>query len=328
MTYHAYAGTSLSPVIREEQMRQLALERESVLRHLDEARRRVNDLLSGNVRVLILDLAHRDIMKEDFRDRALRHELVELQFGAEDYRHGAMFRHMLGFSPDDPRVEIWNVASDPDRKHQPLPDLWIATGGPAMPSELSGPVTANTLWMRAAMRAMGTLGKVGIPGIAVCLGHELWSLHHGATMDQVRGEVGTVDLQATAKGRSTQLLNEWWDDTGYGRIAAHHSEQATSMPPGSEVLAWNRACDYQAVGWPLVGHSSVATADETDQLVVSIQNHPELLARLLEALRYVPDASLAARGMNIHATIFDDTPRARQIWLRAIQLLARREQNK
>jgi GMP synthase-like glutamine amidotransferase len=320
-----YQGCRIPDPILVAQLEQFALEAESVQDHIREARRRVHDQVPTNAHLLIIDLSGRDFEDRDFRNPRLRHEILELQYGCPEPICGESFRHMCGFEPGDHRVEIWHVKSDPDRIYR-LPDTWIATGGDAMPSELvyGGP---NADWLKKAVQAMQTLTALKVPGVAICLGHQLFNFSCGGRVGQFRPEreIGTVSLSASSTWQP-RLLHDFWDDHGTMQIAAVHSESVYERPAvrGAAHIATNRYCPYQGGAFKLDPDIPLREADATDQITVTIQNHPELLARYLQLLRDIWYEPCMTEGVDLDTMVFGNTPRARTLWLQVVEMLGRR----
>ena len=322
-----FRGRTVPESIREQQMQEFAAERESVLGHVAEAKRMVRDLLSRDARILVVDVAQGGFDPSRVTDPGLVADMRELQFGGDELSHGAIFRHLLGFEPGDDRITIWDVARDPGAANLPFPDAWIATGGPAMPSEmLPGNETDNTHWLQRASESLRKLSELRVPGVAVCLGHQLFHAAHGVEVRKFRSqrEIGTVGLTATELGQQLQLLYGFWGPAGQTEIMASHSQEAAGPAVSMEVVAFNDYADYQVGVKPLREGQSVLEADAEDELVLSLQNHPELLARYLEVLRELGGEQIAAEGINLSSQVFRNTPQVRSIWHRFIELAARR----
>lgn len=314
--------------IREEQLAEFEKERRSIEEHRVEAKRMVHDLLTRDARILVLDLAQEGgASPRDISDERVLEEFKRRQFGGGEMTHGSIFRNILGIDPDDPRVTVWDVPKEPERKNLPFPDVWITTGGPAMPSELDRE-TENTEWLRRAISAQKELAKAGVPGVAVCLGHQLWEYSRGAKVGKVRPvrEFGTAQLRATEAGKDLQLLYGFWDEKGEVEISASRIEGVITPPQEGEfkVLAVNDYSGYQAAVHSLRPDQPIEEAAQEDLVVLSIQHHPEIMAIYLEVLRHLRADAMRQEGLNPDQMIFKDTPKARNVWLRFIELAARR----
>lgn len=204
-----------------------------------------------------------------------------------------------------------------------------------MPSELHpGNETENTNWLRRAVAAINTLKQAHVPGIAVCLGSQLTEHEAGADVgpitppwrDKPQREFGTVQMQATETGRQLQLLYGFWDDSGNVDISASHSEgvRTPTQKPGVEVIAFNSYSPFQGFAHPTREGQSVLEADQEDELVVSLQNHPEILALYLEMLRHVRGEKMRAEDLQPETMLYRNTPAARTMWHNFIELAGRR----
>lgn len=322
----------IHPDIRHEQLAEFEREIESFKIHQREARQFIKDCLSRSARVLCLDVSQGAFDPDSVSDRGLVALVTEFQFDGGPICHGAAFRSLLGFDREDPRFISWDVARDPDCRNLPNPaqiDAFIVTGGPAMPSELHpGRETKNTPWLRKAVRAIKILFEARVPGLAFCLGHQLLNHALGAQVGRLKDvrEFGTVVLTLTEAGRDLRLLDGVANGDGSFLVNASHSEAVITPPdyPGMTVVAANGYSAFQAAAFPLVAGGTPAEADARDELVVSIQNHPELLAQCLEVLRRTRREAIRNEGLDIDHMIFRDTPGARKIFLNFLGLVARR----
>lgn len=319
--------------IRDQQLQALENDRLDIERHVEEAKRRVRALLRRDARILVMDLSQGGATPTVVGDDQAFAELQRTQFGGGDRtNHGEILRRLLGFDPDDPQVTIWDIAKDPHRNDLPYPDAWdafITTGGPAMPSELRPDhTTANTVWLQRAVGAMEALKHARVPGLAICLGHQLWEHSQGAQVGRLRPqrEFGTVNVTLSPLADEIQLLVGVRDSEGVLSISASHSE-GVIVPPqnrGVEVIAFNEYTGYQGAVHSLREGASVIEADHADELVLSLQNHPEITAMYLEVLRHIRGEKIRAEGLPLDDMVFSKTPEARKIFLNFIELIARR----
>lgn len=319
--------------VRDAQLAEFARERDSVLKERAEACRFIADQLPRDARILCIDVSQDGLKKLDVPEEMMA-GMAETQFGEGDRTFPEAFRHLMGLDEDDPRFMVWRAFERPKPKGLPFPDAWLVTGGPAMPSELDpGNKTENTKWLKRAAKAIQELTAANIPGVPVCLGHQLFAYAEGARVGRPEHgtrEFGTVDMQATEAGKDLQLLYGFWNEEGNTQVSATHSE-GVIVPPTSRdmhVIAFNGYSNYQGFAKPLREGQTVQEADQEDQLVVSLQNHPEVTAMLLSVLRHVRGDAMKAEGLNPDEMIFKDTPNARSIWHNFIELAARRAQNR
>jgi len=323
---------NVAPELRDLQAEQYELERQNIERHRQEATELVKNLLTKDARILVLDLSQ-GITDPRSVDEKLMEILKRDQFGGDRSTHGEIFRHLLGFKPGDPRVHIWDVPTEGYKLPYPdaWPDMWFATGGPAMPSELDqDKQTQNTEWLQRAVDAMKALAKAKVPGVAVCLGHQLWEYSQGAkvgTRHPVR-EFGTKTLHATDIGKQLQLLYGVWSAAGTAEISSSHREAVITPPPPStslEVVAFNEYSDYQMAAHALVPGQTVLEAQAEDTLLLSTQNHPEIVPSLLEDLRGKRFEVIEKEGLSPANILFRDTPLMRRIFPNAIPIIGRRQ---
>lgn len=313
-----------------KQLEALEQEKAGIEEHRREAHKMVRNLLTERARILVLDFSEGASNVEQLQDSRMIDAVRERQAGGQMESHADFFRDALGFDPGDPRVDIWKVYEDPERTNIPYPDVWFTTGGPAMPSELHpGNETENTPWLKRAVVALRELEQLKVPGMAVCLGHQLWEHSQGAVVGKrhQQREFGTTQLQATQFAKELQLLVGFFDDQGAVDISASHSESVITPPSGKnlEVVALNNYSDYQGAIHGLgPSERPVREAVEADEFVFSIQNHPEVAAILLAALRELRAPAMRKEGLKPEEMIFHQTPAARKIFFRFLEVAARR----
>ncbi len=320
----------VAPELLEAQRREFEQEHESILRHREQAKQLISELLAKDARILIFDMTDGGL-DESSIDPELIHMLQEDQFGGRRMTYGENIRHFLGFDAGDPRAHIWDVPTeDIDFSHLPYPDVWITTGGRAMPSMLHpGNETESTPWLKRAVGAMNELATARVPGLAICLGHQLWEYSRGAIVGQRHPsrEFGTSTIHATPIGRQLQLLVGFWDDEGETEISSSHSEGVITPPPASrslEVIAFNNYSPYQAAAHALRPGQTVLEAQEELELVHSIQNHPEITAKLLRAIGILRDDPMKKENIDQALILLKNTPRPRNSLLNLIKLAAAR----
>lgn len=318
----------------EQQVDEFERERANIERDKDEAQKFIADQLPRDARILVIDVGQ-DGLKDAVLPEGVAKELQQTQFGGEEkMTYAAAFRHMLGLGAGDERLMVWRAFERKKPKNVPFPDAWLVTGGPAMPSEMEpGNETENTQWLLRAQAAIKELVKSKIPGVPVCLGHQLFNYSEGAKVGRLQGgkrEFGTVEMQATDVGENLQLLYGFWDDKGNVNVGASHSEGVItpSQNPDMHVIAFNDYSKYQGFARPLNEGQTVEEADREDQLVLSLQNHPEITAMLLSVLRNLRTDAMRGEGLKPEEMLFRDTPKARSIWRNFIEMTARRAQKR
>lgn len=318
--------------IRDEQIREFQNEQITFAKHRQDAAQLVANELPQDARILILDTSQGAFIPAQVGDDKLVDLVVESQFGGGPITHGSAFRALLGCEQDDPRVVIWDCFKNPEGKGLPALDTidaFITTGGPAMPSELiPGHETQNTHWLRAVVSKLDELKNAKIAGANFCLGHQLWNFTLGAEVCRVKPqrEFGTVKMRLTAEAKKLQLLQNIADADDTFLISSSHSE-AVKRPAdydGAKVLVENDYFDFQGFAFPLIPGTPLEEADAKDELIISFQNHPEMLGLCLEVLRRLRRDAIKAEGLPIDRMIFRDTPTVRRLFLNFIQMAARR----
>lgn len=322
------AGQPAHPVLAHAQRVEFALERASVSAHIARARQFVRDQLPQNARIAVLELSAGSFKIPKLQPDSFTDRVVQTQFGGrDDYRLSQGFRVMLGMEADDPRFVVWDVQKDPDINALPDPetvDAFLVTGGAAMPSELDGN-TANTKWLKIAVAGMKSYAKQRVPGLPVCLGHQLWSYSQGALVGKAsaRRELGTVHLNTHSRARNIGLLQGVLSAEQQFRVSATHCESVLTLPQGAELLFFNGYSKFQGMAFPPRG-MSVAEANNQDSLVVSLQHHPEITASFLHFLFEQREAVMMDEGIDTRHMLFQDVPGARQIFINFLEMTARR----
>lgn len=318
---------------QEAQLEEFEREAASLEAHVAEAKRLAAGLLTRDARILMLDISQGfgppPAMIEQLGGDELLRLTLERQFGGSDSaQHAEIFRFLLGVEKGDERFTVWDIAKEPDLKGLPYPDVWLMSGGPAMTSELDpGKETANTRWLRRAVEAVQELQQARVPGLAVCLGHQVSSRAMGAKIGRAaQREFGTVKMEGTEVGKGLSLLAGFWDDKGLVDVSASHVEQVTSIPEEAElqIVTFNEYSALQGFAKALREGQSVEEADAEDELMVTLQNHPEILGLLLRVIGNMRGEALREEGIEPLDHIYRDTPQARVMFLNFIKLASRR----
>ncbi len=322
----------------EKQKTELAAEIETIERHREEARRFVADQLARDAHIFVMDLGGvQDPRKGG--DEELSRRAKEFQFaGSDRTTYGSAIRDFMGFEKGDDRVKIWEAFRNQeiDLSSLPYPDVWVTTGGAYMPSELDpGNETENTPWLKRVVEVMNKLKQARVPGLAICLGHQLFQRSEGATLGKVGGgtrEFGTPDLypDEAGLGKQIQLLQGFWDDGGSTPMSASHSEGiiTPSSKDNIQVVAWNDYFPHQGYAHPLREGQGVLEADQDDELVVSLQNHPDIVAHWLHVIKIIRGDAMEQEGLDPKEILLRNTAEARRIWMNLLELTARRQRKR
>ena len=139
-------------------------------------------------------------------------------------------------------------------------------------------------------------------------------------------EYGTPAITAHDIAKEIQVLQGFWDEQDTANVSASHSEGVLALPDRSniEVIAWNSYMPIQGTAHSSREGQSMQEADAADELVVTLQNNPEVIARWLETLRRVRGSDMQKEGLDIHNMLFHNTEQARSIWMRFLELTQRR----
>lgn len=327
---------TMHPDIRDEQLKEFEIEIASFKRHREKSKQIIKDQMPKSAKVLILDVSQGAFIPKAVNDDGLCALVQEFQCGGGPINHGSAFRSLLGFDFDDERCVSWDVAAEPDKENLPNPkdiDAFIVTGGPAMPSELHpGNETKNTYWLQKSVQAMKTLAEHKVPGAVFCLGHQLWNHAMGAKVGRLKEvrEFGTVSLKIQDQGKDLNLLKDMANEKGTFKVNSSHSEAVITPVDydGMEVILSNDYSEFQGAAFPLTKGQNLQEADAQDQLVISIQNHPELMALCMEVLRRLRRDAIRNEGFDIDRMVFRNTPRARNIFLNFLEMVSRRAVNR
>lgn len=326
---------NIDPSLCEEQLKEFESEKKNLAIHRREAQAIISSEMPKQARVLVLDTSQGCFDPQNVGDAEFVKYVVEEQFSGGPISHAETFRTVMGFAKTDPRYLVWDIAKEPNKNLPNLSqiDAFIVTGGPAMPSQLlPGNETENTPWLKKTVATLQALTEHKVAGLAICLGHQLWNHTQGAFVGRLKPqrEFGTVKMKLTEAGQKLKLFQNVGDANGEFIVSASHSESVIVPPPypGMEVLATNAYSPFQSAAFPLTKGQSVAEADAEDNLVVSIQNHPEMLGSCLEVLRRTREKAILSEGLDLHHMVFRDTPKARNVFLNFLHMIARRAQQR
>jgi GMP synthase (glutamine-hydrolysing) len=102
------------------------------------------------------------------------------------------------------------------------------------------------------------IDRVGVPVLAICVGHQFLARHFGGTVARGGPEFGSIDLTVD---RPDHPLFEGLP--GKFRAWASHNDQVVTAPTGWTVLAHSSACPIEGIAHP-------------DRPLWGVQFHPEV----------------------------------------------------
>jgi len=100
-------------------------------------------------------------------------------------------------------------------------------------------------WVTPLRRVLDRALSDGLPGLAICFGHQMLGLHLGHPVATIpaHAELGTVEVELTAAGKTCPVFSglgaRFWVHTG-------HSDHVTGIPNEVTLLAQNAALRTQA----------------------------------------------------------------------------------
>ncbi len=335
-----FEGTSKE--IKKQQIYEFEQEVSALETHRTEAQALAKEALSREARILIFDFtkgrSFLDRPGADKLDASFCSALQEWEYGgASSMNRASSLVSLLGMNPNashEPRVVVWDVFNEPSRTILYPIDAWITTGGSPMVTELfQGNETEHTEGLSRAARIMSALCGRGIPGLALCLGHQLLFHTLGGEVKEVSParEFGTVLVEKSPDYPDIHfrmLEGVWKNETAF-KIGAYHAQAIAKLPLSGAVrlLGFNAYSPYQMFAHPLQ-KKSLRSAEESDELVISIQNHPEMTAFYLKAVSMLQADELAKEGFRLEDMVFSSTPHARRMFLNFIKLVGRRVQKR
>jgi GMP synthase-like glutamine amidotransferase len=335
-----FEGTSKE--IKKQQIRELEQEVSALATHRTEAKALAKESMPREARILIFDFtkgrSFLDRPGSDKLDASFLSAVQEWEYGgASSMSRASSLVSLLGMNPNaqnDPRVVVWDVFNEPSRTILYPIDAWITTGGSPMVTELlPGMETEHTEGLSRAARIMSALCDRGIPGIAICLGHQLLFHTLGGEIKEVSPvrEFGTalVEKSPDYPDINFRMLEGVWKNETAFKIGAHHRQSVAKLPLSGAVrlLGFNAYSPYQLFAHPLQ-KKSLRSAEENDELVISIQNHPGMTAFYVKAVSMLKADELVKEGFCLEDMVFSSAPRARRMFLNFIKLVGRRVQKR
>lgn len=151
-------------------------------------------------------------------------------------------------------------------------------------------------WVASLRRVLEAALASDLPGFGICFGHQLLGHHFGAAVQThaERAEVGTIDVELTAAGRSDPLF-----DAVEPRFPVHtgHSDHVDTVPDGLELLATTPTLETQAFRvrgshfYTTQFHPDLTGAEAVARYMAIAQKKPEALPNVS---RFKPGADASA----------------------------------
>ena len=335
-----FEGTSKET--KKQQIHELEKEVASLETHRTEAQALAKEALLREARILVFDFtkssSFMDWPGSDQLDSSFRSVLQEWEYGGgREMNRASSLISLLGMNPNashEPRVVVWDVLNEPERTILYPIDAWITTGEtPAVRELLPGMNTEHTEGLSRAARIMSALCSRGIPGLAICSGHQFLFHALGGEVKEVSPtrEFGTVMIEKSPDypDINFRLFEGVWKNNTSLSLAAYHRHAVVKLPLSGamRLLGFNAYSPYQMFAHPLQ-KQSLRSAEENDELVISIQNHPEMTAFYLKAVSMLHAEELVKEGFVLQDMVFSSTPRARRMFLNFIKLIGRRVQKR
>lgn len=309
----------------DRQLAHLRDEAFSLQAHHAQAREKL-EILPSETRILVMDLGG-DLFDEDKVADLLLLDLVRrYQFGGGAFTYGNMLRTLMGFGLDDPRVVVWDANADPARRFDLREfDFVLGSGGGAMPSEL-GTDSPNAPMLAAAKEAIESIPAAEVPALLICLSHQLWHVANGVEVMRVKSHREFGTHKQFVWSREAQALRLFKGVIGENAMSVlmncSHSYSARRLPTNQVAvpLFGNSYCAVQGAAFPSRADEDMMRADQLLRLVITLQNHPDLLSLYLHLLRLVRWDDMASEGLDPSQMVFANTPEVRSIFLNILDI--------
>lgn len=298
----------------------------SLQAHHVQARERL-EVLPPETRILVMDLGGDLAFDEaQVQDPLLLNLVRTHQFGGGAFTYGNALRTMMGFGLDDPRVVVWNAFADPSRRFDLGEfDFVLGSGGGAMPSEL-GTDSVNAPMLAAAKEVIESVPTADVPALLICLSHQLWHVAHGVEVTRVRDQREFGTHRQFVWPREAHALRLFkgviGENTTSVPMNCSHSYSARRLPDyrGAIPLFGNGYCALQGAAFPSRSGEDFLWADRMLRLVITLQNHPDLLSLYLHLLRLVRWDGMAREGLDPSQMVFANTPEVRGVFLNILDI--------
>ncbi|OVE81279.1 hypothetical protein BVY03_04235 [bacterium K02(2017)] len=240
-----------------------------------------------------------------------------------EFQSAAIFRKMLGFKPDDPRVIIWDAITDSPDNLGPADqfDYFLLTGSAHM-------VDSGLPWIKTTEDFLKKLIDAEVPGLATCFGFQLLCHAYGAQVGRkpetpYKPEFGTATLNYSELAFEIPLLDGVFDRSLNVFNSSNH-EQVILTPPlyaGAKILFADEYWPNKGMVFPL-GNLSPAEAFRQGKVVLGLQDHIEKSPFGLELARQAEASYYRDFDIPIDKMVFRDNPEVRKIFLNILKQLA------
>lgn len=325
----------INPKFYKEQMTEILRTIANLEQHYKKVRSKAAQL-PDKTRILILDFSQSPYAPSSHHDPVLLNLIRQHQLDG-DISSASIFRNLLGFDRNDPRVTIWDVVNDPNGENTPnLHDLksyhyFITTGSPAMVNQAN-----EKKWIQKGSEVLKQLVQAGVPGLATCFGFQLLSHTFGSSVGprphNPGEEFGMATLHSSTLVNQIPLFHSVFDSPTTSPlqkssevfISTIHYEVVQNMPQfeGATILFGNDFWHNKGMIFPLNG-LSLTDAISQDRYVIGLQDHIERtpLGQLLSLSSH--NEIMKKEGCPLYKQLLRDTPEVRKIFINILDMLLR-----
>jgi GMP synthase-like glutamine amidotransferase len=235
--------------------------------HQQITRKCIKVFSKKKLKVLIIDLAQGGY-NSGLTSSDLNQSFIDTLFGGKK-EFSSLWVNILGFNQLNSinlTYDIWLADRESFNFEISNYNFWICTGGPAMPSELDNNTNPNFVWLSKVAQILSLLQKNNIPGLAICLGHQLFAYNNNSKI----GKIESLPEFGSVKHFSPNSKKVY-------EFCATHFESVLTKPKGSKVLLQNQYNNFQCLEYKL----------ENNNKIITIQNHLEIPSYYLELLRMI-----------------------------------------